>query len=225
MGKIVHPRRQRWPRRGRRLGALAHRPRRSTPSRPSSPGTCSSSGVLRRRPRCWCWSSSSCARGAAPVSCAPPCWRWPPVSRPSDREAWSSELVEVLTDGANDERLGQRLAAVMARRNGGTLARSSRPPRTVRPGRTAPHTPEEARVAPSAQPFDQHAGRRVPRRREVEERLLHASPGVIERRLDVIDDRRADRFPRSREPRHLRAVPPARPPAARPSSLPHRSAP
>ena len=34
----------------------------------------------------------------------------------SDREAWSSELVEVLTDGANDERLGQRLAAVMARR-------------------------------------------------------------------------------------------------------------
>ncbi len=37
----------------------------------------------------------------------------------NDREAWSSELVEVLTDGANDERLGQRLAAVMARRNNG----------------------------------------------------------------------------------------------------------
>ena len=36
----------------------------------------------------------------------------------ADREAWSSELVEVLTDGANDERLGQRIAAVMARRHG-----------------------------------------------------------------------------------------------------------
>jgi hypothetical protein len=35
-----------------------------------------------------------------------------------DRQAWSSELVEVLTDGANDERLGQRIAAVMARRHG-----------------------------------------------------------------------------------------------------------
>ncbi len=46
-----------------------------------------------------------------------------------DREAWSSELVEVLTDGANDERLGQRIAAVMARRHG---HRSS-----VRPGTAA----------------------------------------------------------------------------------------